>query len=79
LKEIRDKFKGHNFISKDSTIILKGLTTKVENLKLDGYLKSDSGLVSGEVLNKEKVEFVPSTESDDEIFRIRGYKPVHHK
>jgi hypothetical protein len=34
-------------------------------------------VVSGDVLNKEKVEFIPSKETDDEIYRIRGFKPVH--
>lgn len=79
LQEIRDKFKGNNHITKDSTLILKGFSTRVENLNLDGYLKAESGVISGEVLNKEKVELAPSKETDDEIYRIRGFKPVHIK
>jgi hypothetical protein len=42
-------------------------------------LKAESGVISGEVLNKEKVELAPSKETDDEIYRIRGFKPVHIK
>jgi hypothetical protein len=79
LKEIRDKFKGNNHITKDSTLILKGFSTNIENLNVDGYLKAESGTISGEVLNKERVELAPSQETDDEIYRIRGFKPVHIK
>lgn len=79
LQEIREKFKGDNNISSDSTLILKGHSTRVENLNLDGYLKAESGIITGDVLNKEKIELQPSNESDDEIYRIRGFKPVHIK
>ncbi len=79
IEDLKKKFSGDNTISKDSTLILKGLNTRVENLNLDGFLSAESGLLSGQVLNKERVEFEPSKESDDEIYRIRGYKPAHHK
>jgi hypothetical protein len=79
LDELRKKFKGSNFISKSSTLILKGILTTVENLKLDGYLKAESGHITGDHLNKETVDFIKATDSDEEIYRIRGFRPVHNK
>ena len=79
IDDFRRKFAGSNTISKYSTLILKGAKTQVHDLKLDGYLKAEDGEIKGEVLNKERVIFEPSKDTDDEIFRIRGFKPVHHK
>jgi hypothetical protein len=43
---------------------------------LDGYLVvKDEDIITGENLNKQRIDFVPVDESDPEIFRIRGYKP----
>lgn len=78
LDELKQKFVGTNKISKNSTLILKGSSSKVENLNLNGVLKVENGEVAtGDVTTEDKVEFVPSTEADIEIFRIRGYKPSH--
>ena len=80
LEDLRKKFTGSNSISKDSALVLSGANTKVNNLTLDGYLKAvDGAEVSGEHLNKERIDFVPASDSDNEIFRIRGYKPSHVK
>ncbi len=80
LADIRAKFQGTNHISKNSTLILKGHNANVKDLKLDGVLKIESGqTASGEVSNKERIDFVAATESDNEIFRIRGFKPAHVK
>jgi hypothetical protein len=76
---LRKKFAGTNTISKNSSLVLKGINTQVHDLKLDGYIKAESGTVTGEVLNKERVVFEPSKDTDDEIYRIRGFKPAHHK
>jgi hypothetical protein len=43
LSEVRNKFKGTNSISKDSTLILKGIDSSVEDLQLDGYLVVQDG------------------------------------
>jgi UDP-sugar pyrophosphorylase len=79
IEDLRKKFAGSNSISKTSSLILKGAKTQINDLKLEGYLKAEEGVISGEVLNKEKIVFEPNKDSDDEIFRIRGYKPAHHK
>ena len=80
LKEIRDKFKGTNKISKNSTLILKGNKTTVNNLDLDGYLVVNEGtVVEGKIDNKERIEFVLTTDKDPEIYRIRGFKPAYVK
>ena len=79
IEDLRKKFAGSNSISKTSSIILKGASTQINDLKLDGFLKAEEGVISGEVLNKERIVFEPNKDSDDEIFRIRGYKPAHHK
>ena len=79
IEDLRKKFAGSNSISKTSSLILKGAKTQINDLKLDGYLKAEEGVISGEVLNKEKIVFEANKDSDDEIFRIRGYKPAHHK
>lgn len=78
LKELREKFTGVNRISRGSTLILKGHKSAVSNLSLNGVLRVENGLhASGEVVSDAKIEFVATTESDDEIYRIRGYKPAH--
>lgn len=78
LNELKQKFSGVNRISKGSTLILKGHKSSVNGLNLDGFLRVENGSVaSGHVTGTDKVEFAHATESDDEIFRIRGYKPNH--
>ena len=77
LNDLRSKFNGENWISKESTLILKGASSRVENLRLDGFLSLSDSLGSGEVLSKKGcVSFVKTNETDDEIYRIRGYKPA---
>ena len=52
LSEIKAKFQGNNKISKDSTLILKGKDSRIENLSLDGYLVLENGAVAtGEQAN----------------------------
>ena len=79
IEDLRKKFAGVNSISKESTLILRGSRTHLQDLKLDGYLKAEDGEVKGEVLNKERIVFEHCKDTDDEIFRIRGFKPAHHK
>lgn len=79
IEDLRKKFAGSNSISKTSSLILKGVSTQINDLKLDGFLKAEEGVISGEVLNKERIVFEANKDSDDEIFRIRGYKPALHK
>ena len=43
LRDLRAKFVGETKISKNSTLVLKGLDSKVENLDLDGYLRVEGG------------------------------------
>ena len=79
IEEFRKKVADTNTISKNSSLILKGINTQVHDLKLDGHLKAEDGNISGEILNKERVVFEPTKDTDDEIYRIRGFKPAHHK
>ena len=78
LAELKAKFQGTNSISKNSTLFLKGHKSQIKDLKLDGVLRVENGLIaSGDVSSHDRVEFTPATEQDDEIYRIRGYKPKH--
>ena len=52
LEEIRHKFLGINKISKDSTLILKGLHGSVENLNLHGVAHVNNDKLSGEIHNE---------------------------
>ena len=76
LRDLRAKFVGENKISKNSTLVLKGLDSKVENLDLDGYLRVEGGAtISGTQHNGDFFEFTKTTEADPEVFRIRGFVP----
>jgi UDP-sugar pyrophosphorylase len=76
LQELRDKFKGDNKISKDSTLVLKGLKSRIENLHLDGYLEVKDGMVvGGNVHNHDNIHFDKTNDQHDEVYRIRGYIP----
>ena len=76
IKELRSKFVGANKVSKNSTLILSGLNSRVENLDLDGVqVVEDKAHVSGAVHNQNRVNFDHTTEADPEVFRIRGYMP----
>lgn len=76
LNELKNKFKGNNRISKDSTLVLKGKEASIENLNLNGYLRvEESQKATGDVENNERVILEHSTEEDPEVYRIRGYKP----
>jgi UDP-sugar pyrophosphorylase len=70
--EIKVKFEGNNRISKDGTLILKDKEVYFNNLSLDqGTLICRNG---GREIKRPWV-FEKSDESDQEVFRIRGYKP----
>ena len=78
LNELKQKFAGVNRISKGSNLILKGHRSTVSNLTLNGVLRVENGMhATGEVSNEDKVEFTPALETDDEVYRMRGYKPKH--
>ena len=71
-QEIKTKFTSNCKISKEACMTLKDNNCFFENLDLAaGTLVCDSGMKSpGPVINFEKC-----SDSDAEIYRIRGYKP----
>jgi UDP-sugar pyrophosphorylase len=83
LKEIRNKFKGKNFISSESSLVLDG-DIKIENLYLDGslWIKSNEkrDIKNLEVKSKNYVSFEPLNAKDNESvaehLKIRGYQGV---
>lgn len=77
ISDIKLKVTGANSISKDSTLLVKGSASRIDGLKLDGFLNLVDSAGTGEVSAKgSSVVFVKASETDDEIYRIRGYKPA---
>merc|ERR1712087_368413 len=76
LKDLRDRFTGTTEISADSTIVLggKAADTPLNNLKIDGTLKAHSPVNFFKHFEERFVVFVPTSDSDSEALRIRGYK-----
>jgi len=53
---------------------LKGLQTTIKDLTLDGTAFAKRGeQLQGEKKDKNYVKFIAASETDPEIFRIRGY------
>ncbi len=55
---------------------LKGKSSTVENLNLDGHLIVEDGdVATGDILNKNRVDFISTKEDDPEVYKVRGYIP----
>jgi len=71
-QEIKTKFTGTNKVSKDASMVLKDSNLFFENLDLAaGTLVCESGMKSP----APAVNFEKCSDSDAEVYRIRGYKP----
>jgi len=75
-KEIREKVKGKNVISENSTLVLDG-DISLENVNLDGSVWAQSNLKDFEFKDKNYLEFKAVDINDNNksaVLRMRGFE-----
>jgi UDP-sugar pyrophosphorylase len=75
--ELKAKFSGNVRISAESSVVLGGdaLANPTADLKIDGTLVARKQINYFDHFSEEKIVFEAVEESDNEIVKIRGYKP----
>jgi len=78
LQDLRERFTGKTSISADSVIVLGAgaASQPIENMTLDGCLRANAPVQFFSHFKSERILFEPTTETDSEVLRIRGYKPI---
>ena len=60
-------------------MVLRGKEGRVEEADIDGYFVVNNTVLTGKNHNQERIDYVPCSETDPEIYRIRGFRPAHTK
>lgn len=79
LQDLRDKFKSNVNFSANSTIVLTGKAgeeSQYTNLTVDGTVRADRPINFFDHFSERFCVFEPATDADEEVYRIRGYKPA---
>ncbi len=78
LEELRSKFKGKNVVKKNSTLLLFGKNSTLENVRIDGLVSVDVAHLSN-VSNENRIRlcFTPLNQGEGANFeQIRGYRLI---
>lgn len=76
--DLKGLFTGSCKIDAPSTIVLGGQAgeTPLKDVQINGTIMANKAFNFFDHFRQdERIEFIPSTESDPEVLRIRGFKP----